>query len=311
MSRPTAIDPELRGAARVLPRGLPGRDPLRFIRPLERLAKRAKTPADVEIHIVGGVEVRRYQPPASSVRPADAESGRLPALLWIHGGGYVIGFAAQDDRLCRDYARRSGAVVVSVEYRLAPEAPGPAAVEDCHTALAWLATCDDVDPDRIAIGGASAGGGLAAALAHLAVERGEVEPCLQLLAYPMLDDRTVLRRDLDESGFRLWNNRSNRFGWRSHLGVEPGGDDDLDPWMVPARAESLADLPPAWIGVGTLDLFHDEDVAYAERLEADGVACTLDTYPGGYHAFDVVVPNSAIGRRFRNAQIAALDAAFA
>ena len=127
-------------------------------------------------------------------------------MLWIHGGGYVIGSAAQDDAVCRHLAHELGRLVAAVDYRLAPEHPFPVPLHDCHDALVWLANRGDVDADRVAIGGASAGGGLAAALALLARDRAEVRPAFQLLSYPMLDDRTALRTDIDERHFRLWNN---------------------------------------------------------------------------------------------------------
>lgn len=232
----------------------------------------------------------------------------LPALLWIHGGGYVMGTAAQDDSLCRSLADQLGAVVASVEYRRAPEHPFPTPLEDCHDVLVWLAGQDDVDAERVAIGGASAGGGLAAGLALLARDRWQVQPVLQLLVYPMLDDRTVLRRDLDERGYRLWNNASNLMGWRSYLAAEPGSP-ELPAHAVPARAEDLTGLPPAWLGVGTLDLFLDEDLAYADRLRDAGVPCELTVIDGAFHAFDRLAPRSTPARQFRAAQVASLSSA--
>ena len=243
-------------------------------------------------------------------RPDGLAAAPVPALLWIHGGGYVIGTAAQDDALCRHFASELGAVVAAVDYRRAPEHPFPAPLEDCHDTLVWLAGLDEVDPQRIAIGGASAGGGLAAGLALLALERQQVTPILQLLTYPMLDDRTALRRDIDERGFRLWNNRSNELGWRSYLAVDPGSD-DVSHLASPARGEDLSGLAPAWLGVGTLDLFHDEDLAYAERLRASGVPCDLEVVPGAFHAFDRVAPRSNVARRFQESQLRSLAAAFA
>jgi acetyl esterase/lipase len=268
---------------------------------LERLADRRPAPSGVEVERAGSVTVRVHRPPA-------APGGPLPAVLWIHGGGYVIGFAAQDDRSCADLARRLGAVVVAVDYRKGPEHPYPAALDDCHDALVWLASLPGVDRRRVAIAGASAGGGLAAALALAARDRGEVEPAFQLLVYPMLDDRTTLRPDLDDRHLRLWSGRSNRFGWRSYLGADPGFP-GVAPTAAPARADDLSGLPPAWVGVGTLDLFHDEDAEYARRLREAGVACELEVVQGAFHGFDVAVPKAGVSRRFRDSQVAALDAA--
>ena len=257
---------------------------------------------DVEVVRGPGWSVRVH-------RPDGPATGPLPALLWIHGGGYVIGSAAQDDALCRHFANELGAVITAVDYRRAPEHPFPAPLEDCHDALVWLSGLDGVDPQRIAIGGASAGGGLAAGLALLAHERQRVTPILQLLAYPMLDDRTVLRHDIDERGFRLWNNRSNELGWQSYLATIPGSE-GVSHLASPSRSEDLIGLAPAWVGVGTLDLFHDEDLAYAERLRAAGVHCDLEVVPGAFHAFDRVVPRSNVARGFQESQLRSLAAAF-
>ena len=194
----------------VLPRGGIGRRILPLMRRLEPLMERRSPPAGVVSETDGSVTVRLHRPPETASPP-------YPAVLWVHGGGYVLGSPAQDDAVCQVFAHKLGAVVAAVKYRLGPEHPFPAALHDCHDGLEWLAKRDDVDPTRIAIGGASAGGGLAAALALLARERGVVTPRLQLLSYPMLDDRTVLRTDLDERHFRLWNNAANRFGWTSYL----------------------------------------------------------------------------------------------
>src|SRR5690349_9190273 len=223
--------PELRRSARLLPKQMITPVTLPFVRAASRLMWRTP-PSDVEVITLGsGVSVRLH-------RPAGVSSPG-PALLWIHGGGYVIGDAAQDDVLCRRFAEKLGATVAAVNYRLAPEHPYPTPLEDCHAALEWLAGLPSVDRDRVAIGGASAGGGLAAALALLARDRGEIPVVAQILVYPMLDDRTVGRADLDNPGHRLWNQTSNRYGWQAYLR-------DADPDVaVPARRTDLAGLPPA------------------------------------------------------------------
>jgi acetyl esterase/lipase len=288
--------PDLRRIARFIPRQLVTPMTLPIMRMGTRLLGR-RTPDDVEVlTLTSGVGVRLY-------RPAGA-SGAGPALLWIHGGGYVIGNAAQDDVLCRRFARELGATVASVDYRLAPEHPYPTPLEDCYSVLAWLARLPSVDPARVAVGGASAGGGLAAALALLARDRAEVPLAAQLLVYPMLDDRTVDRDDLDNPGHRLWNQSSNKFGWASYLG-------DAHPDIaVPARREDLSGLPPAWIGVGTLDLFHDEDLAYAERLKAVGVPCEVEVVSGAFHGFDGIASKAEVSQSFFKSQCAALHEAF-
>lgn len=283
------IAPELRRVAAVLPRGLIDRRNAVAVRAAARLLERRR-PDGVEIAALGGVCARVHSP--GEPRPVPG-----PAILWIHGGGYVIGTPAQDDAVCRRLAARHAALVAAVDYRLAPEHPYPAPLDDCHAALVALANRPDVDPGRIAIVGASAGGGLAAGLAIAARDRGVVSPCVQGLVYPMLDDRTAARDDIDETAFRLWTNRSNRFGWRSYLGRDEAPV-EVDPAAVPARADDLTGLPPAWIGVGTLDLFYEEDLTYAERLAAAGVVVDVEIAAGAFHAFDSAAPSAAISRRF-------------
>ena len=189
-----------------------------------------------------------------------------------------------------------------------PEHRFPVPLHDCYDALTWLARQPQVDAARIAVGGASAGGGLAAALALLAHERGEVQPAFQLLAYPMLDDRTAARTDIAESNFRLWNNTSNRFGWQSYTGYPPGSV-EVSGLAAPSRYDDLSGLPPASIGVGTLDLFHDEDLAYESRLREAGVKCELNIVQGAFHGFDAVRPKAGVSQAFRFSQMAALATA--
>ena len=210
------IHPDLRRVARIAPRAVAGPVLTPLLRRLSALGAHRAPPSDVEVlTLASGTGVRLFRPTHGGVtEPA-------PALLWIHGGGYVMGAAQCDDRLCARFSRQLGITVASVDYRLAPEHPYPASLEDCYSALTWLAGLPAVDPDRVAIGGASAGGGLAAALALLARDRGELNPMFQLMVYPMLDDRSSLTAD--KPGYRLWNARSNRFGWAAYLGdADPG-----------------------------------------------------------------------------------------
>jgi len=195
-----------------------------------------------------------------------------------------------------------------VDYRLGPKHPFPAGLDDCYSTLKWVnahAEELNIDPNRIAVGGNSAGSGLAAALAQLAHDRKEIEIAFQLLIYPMLDDRTVLRTEIDDRNNITWNHESNRFGWESYLG-QPCGTDNVPAYSVPARRADLTGLPPAWIGVGALDIFHDEDVAYAKRLKECGIECELKVIPGAFHGFDVFDPQLPIVQDFRRSQIAAL-----
>jgi acetyl esterase/lipase len=240
--------PDLRRVARFLPRGVVGPRTYRVSRRLAGLS-RPRVASNVENLSVGLISIRLHHPPAGTRTP-------YGGLLWIHGGGYVIGTAAQDDALCRVVAEQLGMMVAAPDYRLAPEYPFPVPLEDCYDALVWLTSRTDIDSRRVAIGGASAGGGLAAALALLARDRGEIRPALQLLSYPMLDDRTALRTDLDERYVRLWNNKANRFGWQSYLGTMPGSA-TVSGLAAPARNENPGGLAPACIGMGTRDLFYD------------------------------------------------------
>jgi acetyl esterase/lipase len=271
-------------------------------------------PADVAITDVyapnafdgASVRVRLY-------RPVEA-GGPLPTLLWIHGGGYVMGTPEMNDPQCAEFARALPALVASVDYRLAPEHPYPVPLEDCYAALRWVqeqASELGVDRERIAIGGASAGGGLAAALALLARDRGEVPVRFQLLVYPMLDDRNQTPSSYEITDRRLiWTREWNTIGWRAYLGREPGGP-DVPAYAAPARAENLAGLPPAYLMVGTADLFRDEDILYAQRLMQAGVPTELHVFAGAFHGFDAFAPSAWVSQRANAEVLAVLKRALA
>ena len=237
-----------------------------------------------------------------------------PAVLHIHGGGFVSGVPAMMFGLLRRLSAELDCLVVSVDYRLAPWTRYPGALEDNHAALGWLhanAARLHVDPARIAVMGDSAGGGHAAALAIAARDRGEFAPAFQLLIYPMLDDRTgsVRQPSSPLMGAQMWTAVHNVFGWTSLLGM-PAGCEAPPRGAVPARVEDLSGLPPTWIGVGSLDLFHDEDLAYAERLKAAGVAVTFHLTEGAYHGFDGLVPEAPLAVAFTESWMSALRRAF-
>jgi acetyl esterase/lipase len=239
-------------------------------------------------------------------RPVDAE-GELPAILHVHGGGYVVGSVTTNHLSNIELALSTSALILSVDYRLAPETVAPGAVEDCYAALQWLHDSAEqlgIDRARIAVRGESAGGGLAAALALLARDRGGPAIAHQNLIYPMLDDRTCITRLPEHLGAFVWTPQANSFGWRSLLGQEPGSA-DISPYAAPARAEDLAGLPPAFICVGALDLFLVEDMDYARRLIEAGVAAELHVYPGAYHGFDVLQDAPPVQQMKRDA-VAAL-----
>jgi acetyl esterase/lipase len=241
-------------------------------------------------------------------RPAGtAASGAV--LLWVHGGGHVLGSAEQDDPLLDAVVARTGCTALAVDWRRAPEHPYPAALDDCYAVLAAVATGGlgdvDVDPSRVVVGGASSGGGVAAGLALLARDRGEHALAGQLLIYPMLDDRGVTRSSRGITDRRVWNGESNRLGWRAYLGDLP--DDAVPPYAAPARATDVAGLPPTWIGTAELDLFRDEDIDYARRLYEAGVPTELHVYPGGVHGFDLFAPDADLTRRFCRDRDEAID----
>ncbi|MDB5431681.1 MAG: arylesterase [Caulobacter sp.] len=240
-------------------------------------------------------------------RPLAASAAR-PCVFHVHGGGYVGGSAASMEPIHRPMASRLDCVIVSVEYRLAPETRAPGSVEDCYAALAWtVAHAGElgVDIKRIGVMGESAGGGMAAALALLARDRGEYGLAFQHLIYPMLDDRTcVSAQPHPYAGEFIWTPHNNHFGWASLLGVEPGSA-GVSPYAAPARAESLAGLPRTFISTGALDLFMEEDLEYARRLMRDGVPVEFHIYPGGFHAFDIA-PGVAVSEQARRDSMEAL-----
>jgi triacylglycerol lipase len=234
-------------------------------------------------------------------RAADRDGEVLPCIYHIHGGGYVAGSAAMMEPVDRLMVEELGCVLVSVEYRLAPETPFPGPLEDCYAGLAWVfENADTVGVDRARVGvvGESAGGGLAAGLALLARDRGEYPLAFQHLTYPMIDDRTCTTRDPHPyAGEFIWTAHNNAFGWSAYLGKQPGGE-GISAYAAAARATDLAGLPPTFIASGTLDLFLEESVSLAMRLLRAGVPTELHLYPGGFHAFDL---NQAteIGRQAR------------
>ena len=231
--------------------------------------------------------------------PPHAASAPRPAYLHMHGGGFVLGSPEINDSSNRAYASDLDCVVVSVDYRLAPETRFPGALNDCYAALLWLhdqAEALGVDRARIAIGGESAGGGHAATLALHARDKGEVAICFQLLEAPMLDDRTGSSREPNPyCGEFVWTPEQNRYGWSALLGMAPGGN-DVPAGAVPARAASLEGLPPACITVGALDLFMDENVNFAGRMMQAGIPTELHVIPGGYHGFGAAGPQAPLVR---------------
>jgi acetyl esterase/lipase len=252
---------------------------------------------------------RKGQPPVRvyAINAGQKEKPR-PAIIHMHGGGYVLGEAKISLRSMQEMAAALDCVVVTVDYRLAPETRFPGALEDNYTALKWVydqAAILGVDRARIAVMGESAGGGHAAMLAIAARDRGEVPLCYQALTYPMLDDRTGSTfRKPPYMGALVWNEAKNRYGWSALLG-QPAGSAKVPAGSVPARLANLKGLPPTFIGVGSIDLFVDEDVDYARRLVDAGVACELVVIPGGFHGFDFAAAAPVV-KRYREHYMAAL-----
>ena len=238
--------------------------------------------------------------PAVPLRVHRASGGddARPCVYSIHGGGYVLGSNTMDDARFEDWCPNLGVVGVSVDYRLAPETPYPGPLDDCYRGLVWTyehAGELGIDPGRIGIMGVSAGGGLAAALALLARDRGEVPLAFQLLDSPMLDDRQ-LTSSSREDGLAVWSHGSNTFGWKSYLGGLYGRD-DVPATAAPARARDLSGLPPALVSVGAADGFRDEDIDYALRLNQAGVPTELHVYPGACHGFTMLAPDAAVTKQ--------------
>ena len=291
-----ALDPSLRRVARFVPRGNALHRGYKVQRALMGLMGNAGRIRNVPVATVNEhVTVRLHRPAGLSER--------APALLWMHGGGTIMGHAAQDDKYLRKLSHLTGVAAAAVEHRLAPEHPYPIPVEDCYAALLWLAHQPWVDPDRVAIGGASAGGHFAAAVAQRAHDRNEIKLAFQMLVYPMLDDRTGAKRD----GPRriMWTETDNQLAWHWYLnGADPNE-------AAPARRQDLSGLPPTWIGVGTLDLFYRECLEYARRLREAGVPVHEEIVPGAFHAFDQIADKAPVSVNFFASQCDHLRAALA
>lgn len=307
---PGRLDPEIEGVLDAIPR-LDLTDVPRAREERERLAAagRARWHPSGRVHTEdrhvpgwgGGPDVR-----VRVHRPREDATGAV--LLWVHGGGHVLGAAEQDDPLLEAVVARTGCTALAVDWRRAPEDPYPAALHDSYAVLVAVGAGrfgGDLDPGRVVVAGASSGGGVAAGLALFARDRGEQTLAAQLLVYPMLDDRELTLSSRTVTDRRIWNHESNRIGWAAYLGGRTGAD--VPAYAAPARADDLSGLPPTWIATAALDLFRDEDIDYARRLLAAGVPTELHVYPGGVHGFDLFAPDAALTRRFCQERDAAFD----
>ncbi len=248
------------------------------------------------------------QPDVAGLLYRPLGDGDRPAILNLHGGGFVAGSAQREDPAMRALSLDLDVVILSVDYRLAPEAAFPQPLEDCFAALLWLhgqSAALGIDPARIAVRGVSAGGGLAAGLSLLARDRGGPAIAFQLLIYPMLDDRTQAQAS---AGHFVWPIEANCFGWSCYLGSAAGGEISI--YAAPGRAQMLAGLPATFVATGAIDLFADEDIAFARRLIAAGVATELHVYAGAYHGFNLIA-GAAVAQRFERDATDALRRALA
>jgi triacylglycerol lipase len=284
------LDPAIAKAVQALPFGALTDEQVAMIRSVQ-LPSVVSDAVERTDHVLPGE-------PSVSVRVHRAKgvSGALPCVYSIHGGGYVIGSNAMDDAMFDQ-------LCPAVEYRLAPEAPYPGPLEDCYRGLLWTFEHSGelgIDPSRIGIRGISAGGGLAAALALLTRDRAEVSLAFQLLDCPMLDDRQRTHSSQQE-GLPVWSRESNTYGWRAYLG-DLYGTDNVPYTAAPGRAEDLSNLPPAYVSVGTVDGFLDEDVDYATRLNHAGVPTELHVYPGACHGYQMAVDSEITAQSSRDAR---------
>lgn len=246
---------------------------------------------------VDGVTRRIIRDDAVRVRVYEPEQPTGAGLLWVHGGGLILGSAAVDDVMCGETARETGITVVSVDYGLAPKHPFPGPLDDCSRAFAWMlanAHTLGIDPSRVAVGGQSAGGGLAASLVQRLHDEG-VRLAAQWLFCPMLDDRTAADRSHDAEDHYVWNNRFNLVGWRSYLGDRVGAE-DLPAYAVAARRDDLSGFPPTWMYSSDVELFYAEDVDYAARLREHGVDVHFETIAGAPHGFEAWAPETPMAK---------------
>jgi acetyl esterase/lipase len=246
--------------------------------------------------------------PLSIYRPMRTDQQAAPCVYWIHGGGMVMGDRFSQIDIPLEWAESLGAVVISVDYRLAPEATGTTLVEDCYHGLLWVAEHADhlgIDPGRIVVAGISAGGGLAAGVTLMARDRGAPVIAAQMLSCPMLDHRDITTSSRQYSGDPgVWTREMNEFGWQSVLGTNGA---DVSCYVSPATADDLSNLPTTYIDAGTAEVFRDEDVDYATRIWAAGGQAELHVWAGGFHAFDALYPQarmSATARGTRTAWLA-------
>lgn len=293
------VHPELRDMLNLMPGGNFTREGLPAMREAMNGMPLGGTPSDPSVVISSrAIPGAKGDPDVAVLVYEPVKKGAArPGILYIHGGGFIVGTAATTDLSCVHMAHEIGCVVVSVDYRLSPETAYPGPMEDCYAALVWFAENAEalgVDPGKIAVAGGSAGGGLTAGLCLLARDRKGPSIAFQAPLYPMIDDRNNTSSSHEFTDERFWNRAKNIFGWEAYLGPLYGGDVPI--YAAPARAEDLSGLPPLYTLVGELDLFRDETIIYCTRLMQAGVAAEFHVYAGCYHGFDMML-NTEVGRR--------------
>lgn len=308
------IHPELRKAFSVMPKGTISRETLDKHR--EQLNEMLKSMSASKPENAPVLTTERFIPGPEGepdvrvkVYESKGEKETLPGVLYIHGGGFIVGTADNFDAGCQELVTEVNCVVVSVDYRLAPEHPFPAPLEDCYAALKWFSENAEelgVDPSRIAVYGGSAGGGLTAAVSLLARDRKGPSIVFQMPNYPMIDDRCITPSNNEITDERIWNGKVNRQAWDMYLGNIKG---EVSPYAAPARATDLSGLPPTYTCVGDLDPFRDETIDYVTRLSQAGVPVEFHLYPGCFHGFEGLVPTADISQRAKKEYLTALKLA--
>lgn len=314
---PQGLDPELVRVAELQPdldygRPQESREALRRAYRISRALRSRNAPDD-------GLKVTDRDIPARAGSPdipvriyarADGDGRAAPCLLFFHGGGFVTGNLDTEDDRCREYARRTGVTVISVDYRLAPEHPFPCAYEDCYDTLLWaVANAGElnIDPERVVVGGTSAGGALTAAVTLASRDLDGPAIAYQMLLYPVIDHRMQTRSMKEYDATPGWHARNNVHMWRHYLGTDR--PENVSPYAAPAEAGDLSGLPPAYLMTIGFDPLRDEGIDFGRRLLDAGVSVQLHHIPGTFHGFDAAAPQSGVGRRALDEQCAVLAAA--
>jgi acetyl esterase/lipase len=310
---PPPFDPELGAALSAIAEQMPAALTADLI-PAMRSGGALEQPTDEDLRRDGRFTIEERAVPGPDgapdislliCRPTAAATQTLGCVYFTHGGGMILGDNRTGVLEALDWAEEFGMVVVSVEYRLAPETPHPGPIDDCYAGLVWTAKHSaelGFDPARMIVAGGSAGGGLAAALALMARDKGGPELVGQMLIYPMLDDRNNTVSANQMAGLGVWDRTANETGWTALLGDARGGP-DVSPYAAPARETDLSNLPPAFIDVGSAETFRDEDVDYASRIWQAGGRAELHVWPGSFHGFDAMVPTAVISQDARAARV--------